>query len=286
MAAGRLLLSVALSVLRLSPGDAAFVSPLSQSVLRLLASNDTNAFRQMRKLNPALLDSVTWPEYLWEWLGIMLDVNTAWMYEQTDQAADDAPLGSRAVSGIEQGAGAPMAVDEANGAEAAASTRETAENDEEERLRAAAARAGVRERKAAAERLFAMKQADPEAFKCLVSPLTRESVHARPPARFLLSLSSHALPSLPFLSRPSFSASRAVSLPLLPPLPRSSASAVKPRPRRERKHYPAPRRCKRAGQRAAPRPSRRAKSSTTGCPPRSRPRSWGRSATTCWTRRP
>ena len=40
-------------------------------IIRLLAEDESRADREHRRIDLALLDAVTWPEFVWEWLRLV-----------------------------------------------------------------------------------------------------------------------------------------------------------------------------------------------------------------------
>jgi hypothetical protein len=54
-------------------GPTPLIDELHVCLLRALALHETSANRRMRRLDLALLDTTTWPEFVWDWLALMRD---------------------------------------------------------------------------------------------------------------------------------------------------------------------------------------------------------------------
>ena len=47
-------------------------------IMRALAEDEDKADREERRLDLALLDAITWPEYVWEWLRLVGELPPDW----------------------------------------------------------------------------------------------------------------------------------------------------------------------------------------------------------------
>ena len=58
-------------------------------MIRLLAEDESRADRELRRIDLALLDAVTWPEFVWEWLRLVGVQSTHSLPQSRDLRAPD-----------------------------------------------------------------------------------------------------------------------------------------------------------------------------------------------------
>ena len=93
-----------------SPDPTPLLDDAHVCLLRALALDEPKAIRNSRTLDLALLDAVTWPEFVWEWLRDSGDPLGVWRDRQVlpDDSADADAAGEQ-LQEAEQTAGATQA---------------------------------------------------------------------------------------------------------------------------------------------------------------------------------